>query len=307
MVLLVKGSDWLVDGSSGLARRYKISEFVIGLTIVGFGTSAPEMIVSVVASADAHPEIALGNVIGSNNFNLLVILGITGLIAPIAVQKSAIRNEIPFSLFAVLVLFLLANFGFTSGDRNLISRVDGMILLLFFAAFLFYVFKTMKREESHEDISGKKEFTLLKSLLFIVFGLICLITGGKVVVNSAVDLAHALHISEKVISLTIVAVGTSLPELATSITAMRKKNSDIAIGNIIGSNIFNIFLILGISALWRPLEYTLTFNIDICLLCFSTLLLLLFMFTGKKRILDRWEAAIFVTIYLGYVGFLMVR
>jgi cation:H+ antiporter len=306
MALLVKGGDWLIDGSSNLARRYKISELAIGLTIVAFGTSAPELVVSLVAAIDSHPEIAIGNAIGSNNCNLFLVLGITGLITPVVVQKNTVRVEIPLSLIVAIILFLLGNYGFVYGGRNLLNRIDGLILLLLFAFFIYFCFKNMKKERAGDTRSTDTVFPLGKSLLYIVIGLTSLVAGGKVVVNSAVDLARALNISEKVIGLTIIAIGTSLPELVTSITAIIKKSSDIAVGNIIGSNIFNICLILGIGALVRPIEYSPVFNRDIYLLVFGTLLLLLAMFTGKKRRLVRWEAAIFVLIYIGYVMYLIL-
>ena len=307
LALLVKGGSWLVDGASALARRYKISELAIGLTIVAFGTSAPEMVVSLIASVDLHPEIAFGNVIGSNNFNLFVILGITGLVAPVAVHKNTIRMEIPLSLLAAIILFLLANYRFIVGENLMLGRIDGLILLLFFGLFLFYVYKSMKKDDTDADKSATITLSLGKSLLFIGLGLTLLVLGGKIVVNSAVDFARALHISEKVIGLTIVACGTSLPELVTSITAMVKKNDDIAVGNIIGSNIFNIFFILGISALVQPMNYSTVFNRDIYLLVFGTILLLLAMFTGKKRSFDRWEGAILVLLYVGYIIYLVMR
>jgi len=306
LILLLKGGDWLVDGASSLARRYKISELAIGLTIVAFGTSAPELVVSFVASVGLHPEIAFGNVIGSNNVNLFFILGVTGLVAPLVVQKNTIRIEIPISLFAAVLLFLLANYGFILGNKNMLGRMEGFILLIFFVLFVYYVFKSMKAGEANNDETDKVIFSLWKSWLFIVLGLTCLVLGGKVVVDSAVNLARALNISEKVIGLTIVAIGTSLPELVTSVTAIYKKSSDIAIGNIIGSNIFNIFMVLGACSLWRPLEYSPVFNRDIYLLLGGTLFLLLAMFTGKKKTLDRWESAIFVAIYLGYIVYLIM-
>ncbi|MDR0447974.1 MAG: calcium/sodium antiporter [Treponema sp.] len=307
MALLVKGGDFLVDGASSLARRYRISELAIGLTIVAFGTSAPELVVSLTASLNAHPEIALGNVIGSNNFNLFVILGLTGIIMPVAVKKNTVRIEIPFSLLAALILFALANYGFISGGTNILTRIDGIILLLFFGLFVFYVFKTMKTSGTSESQSGAVTLSLAKTLIFIILGLVLLAAGGRLVVYSAVELALALNISQKVIGLTIVAAGTSLPELVTSITAIIKKNNDIAIGNIIGSNIFNIFLILGSSALARPMEYSYVFNRDIFLLVLGTLLLLLAMFTGKKRILERRGSVVLVLIYVGYVIYLIMR
>jgi len=307
MALLLKGGDILVNGASSLARRKKISELAIGLTIVAFGTSAPEFIISFVASLDSHPEIALGNVIGSNLFNLLFILGLTGLLMPVAVQKNTVRFEIPFSLLAAVVLFLLANFGFIYGSKYIIGRIDGAIFLVLFGLFIFYVFKTMKSGETSDSEAPSKYLSLPKSIIFIILGLVMLIVGGRLVVKSAVELALALNVSEKIISLTIVAIGTSLPELIISITAMIKKKSDLAIGNIVGSNIFNILFILGASAVARPLEYSPVFNHDLYLLMFGTLLLFIAMFTGKKRMLDRWEGAVFLLLYIGYVVFLIIR
>jgi len=314
MAMLVKGGSWLVDGASRLARRYKISELAIGLTIVAFGTSAPEMIVSLVASVDSHPEIALGNVIGSNNFNLLFILGVTALIAPVAVHRNTVRMEIPFSLLAAVLLLLLGNAGFIGGGENIIGRIESVILLVFFGIFVYYVYKNMKADDqsstttdaSGDDQSSITALSVRKSLIYIILGLVLLIVGGKVVVNAAVDFARALHISEKVIGLTIIAVGTSLPELVTSVTAIIKKRDDIAVGNIIGSNIFNIFLIIGVCAMVHPIDYSPVFNRDIYLLIFGTLLLLLAMFTGKKRQLDRWQGFIFVLLYVAYVIYLIM-
>jgi cation:H+ antiporter len=305
MALLIKGGSLLVNGASSLARRYKISELAIGLTIVAFGTSAPEFVISFVANINSYPEIALGNVIGSNIFNLLFILGITGLLMPVAVQKNTARVEIPFSLFAAIILLLLGNFGFIYGSKYIISRIDGFVFLVFFGLFVFYVFKSMKTGEITEGETHSKNFSLVKSLLFIVIGLALLFVGGRIVVDSAVNLALALNISEKIIALTIVAIGTSLPELVISITAMIKKKSDLAIGNIIGSNISNILFILGVSAIARPIEYSRIFNNDIYLLIFGTLFLFLAMFTGKKRRLDRWEGAILLSLYIGYVIFII--
>jgi len=327
MVLLIKGGDMLVDGASSLARRFQVSELAIGLTIVAFGTSAPELVVSLSAAVGAHPEIALGNVLGSNNFNLFIILGVTGIVMPVALQKNTVRIEIPFSLLAAGILFILANLAFPFGEASpsavgiavtgiadnalaetgLLSRFDGALLLLFFVLFLFYVFKGMKKEAPADGAPQAVSLSLAKSLVFIVLGLGFLVLGGNLVVDSAVALAQALGISEKVIGLTIVAVGTSLPELVTSITAILKKSPDLAVGNIIGSNIFNIFLILGASAAARPMEYSPVFNRDIYVLIAGTLLLLLAMRTGTKRTLDRWEAAILVFLYIGYVIYMVLQ
>jgi len=307
MILLIKGGDMLVDGASSMARRFKISELVIGLTIVAFGTSAPELVVSLFAAIGSHSEIALGNVIGSNNINLCFILGITGIIAPLAVQKNTVRIEIPFSLLAAVILFLLANINFFPNEKNTLTRIDGVILILFLGLFLFYVYKSIKKEDAADEKSSAKTLSSVKIFLFIIFGLVFLVLGGKIVVNSAVSIALALNISEKIIGVTIIALGTSLPELVTSITAVIKKSDDIAIGNIVGSNIFNIFLILGVSSIINPIEYSPSFNKDIYFLMFGTAVLLLSMFTGKKYKLDRWEAAILLILYAGYVVFLLTQ
>ncbi len=306
LALLVKGGDWLVSGSSTIARKYGISELVIGLTVVAFGTSAPELVVSVMAAVNHHPEIALGNVIGSNNFNLFVILGITALITPLSVQVSTIRKEIPISLGAAVLLLLLANEFFINGQELRIDRWDALVFLVCFALFLFYVFKSMKRSDVEVETEGVAMKTGM-AVLAIAGGLAALILGGRWVVNSAVDLARMFHISEKVIGLTIVAMGTSLPELVTSLVAIRKKSADMAIGNVIGSNIFNIFLILGTSAMIRPMAYSTAFNHDLLLLLAGTVLLLVAMFTGAKRKLDRWEAFILLAVYLAYLVYVALR
>lgn len=307
LLLLIKGGDWLVNGASSLARKYSISELVIGLTIVAFGTSAPELVVSSLAAINHHPEIALGNVIGSNNFNLFVILGITGIITPLAVQKTTIRIEIPISLAAALILLLLAN-NFFIGKPLVINRLDASILLVCFIAFIRYIWKTIKKEDVKFPSNSNEAIQKpIRSVVLILLGLAGLILGGKWVVDSSVDIARYFNISEKVIGLTIVAMGTSLPELFTSIIAIRKNSTDIAIGNVIGSNIFNIFLILGVGGIIRPMEYSIAFNTDLILLIVGSILLLLAMFTGKKRKLDRWEAIILLGIYIVYMVYVGIR
>lgn len=298
-IVLIKGADWLVSGASSLAKKHKVSDLAIGLTVVAFGTSAPEMVVNVFASLQQHQEIVFGNIIGSNNFNLFVILGIAGLITPLVVQSSTVRREIPLSFIAVILLFFLAN-DFLLPDRQVISRFDGLILLAMFGLFILYVYRQLKA-----DPAEMEDFDLVHShgkiWLLILLGLAGLVIGGRLVVTSAIEMATALGVSEKIIGLTIVAAGTSLPELATSVVAALKKNNDIAVGNIIGSNIFNIFLILGVSSLIRPLGYDASFNTDLYLLALGTVVLLLFMFTGKKRKLDRWEAALLLAAYIVYM------
>lgn len=303
LLLLVKGADWLVDGASVLAKKYKVSDLAIGLTIVAFGTSAPELVVNSVASSGGYPDIVFGNVIGSNNFNLFIILGIAGLITPLSIQSSSVWKEIPFSFLAAITLLLMVNNYFVGGQPNL-SMIEGFVLLLFFGAFLYYVFTQLKSEANSNE-TETKVYSNLKIWLLIFGGLAGLVLGGKFVVDNAVAIAQSLGVSEKIIGLTIVAAGTSLPELATSVTASLKKNNDIAIGNIIGSNIFNIFLILGVSAIIKPLDFQLSFNTDIYILMGGTIFLFLAMFTGKRKSLDRWEAAILLVTYLAYTTYLV--
>lgn len=299
LLLLIKGADWLVQNSSAFARKKKISDLAIGLTIVAFGTSAPELVVNVVAAYQGHEDIVFANIIGSNNFNLFFILGVAGLISPLLVQQTTVWKEIPISLFAAVVLYFLVREGF-------LGRWDALILILLFLAFLFYVYKQLKDMPSTSP-AAVKERSNMKILGFIILGLTGLIVGGRLVVESAMDIAGSLGMSEKIIGITIVAAGTSLPELATSVIAALKKNNDIAVGNIIGSNIFNIFFILGLSSLVRPINFNSVFNTDLLLLFGGTALLFLFMFLGGKRTLERWEAGILLLIYLSYTTYLVFK
>lgn len=303
LVLLVKGADWLVDGASVLAKKNNVSDLAIGLTIVAFGTSAPELVVNAVAASENYPDIVFGNIIGSNNFNLFAILGIAGLIVPLSVQSSTVWKEIPFSLLAAIVLFFLANNYFTTESGEL-SRYDGIILIVLFCGFLYYVATQLKADPDAEVVAVK-DYSTMKIWGLIIIGLAGLVGGGKLVVDNAVAMAQSLGVSEKIIGLTIVAAGTSLPELATSVVAAMKRNADIAIGNIVGSNIFNIFFILGVSGLIRPLSYTPSFNTDIYLLSAGTIFLFLAMFIGKKHRLDRWQALVLLSSYLLYTGYLV--
>ena len=304
LLLLIKGADWLVEGASAVAKKKRVSDLAIGLTIVAFGTSAPELVVTVMASVEDQQDIVFGNIIGSNNFNLFFILGIAGLITPLVVQSSTIYKEIPISLLAAILLFVLAN-SFISGD-NLISRGDAIILLVLFAGFLFYVYRQLKLEPEKAEIK-QTEMGVAKIWIFIVLGLAGLVIGGRLVVNSAVDMATAWGVSEQLIGLTIVAMGTSLPELATTVVAAVKKKTDIAVGNIIGSNIFNIFFILGVSAMVRPIPYDNIFNTDLYLLFGGTVFLFMAMFMAGKKKLDRWEAGILLAAYLIYTIWLITK
>ncbi|MDD4107876.1 MAG: calcium/sodium antiporter [Prolixibacteraceae bacterium] len=305
LVLLIKGADWLVSGASALAKKHNISDLAIGLTVVAFGTSAPELVVNIIATSQNYQDIVLGNIIGSNIANLFLILGITGLIYPLIVQSGTIWREIPLSLFAAILLFLLAN-NFFIHDNPVISRIDGLILLLMFALFLYYVYKQLKSDDVPNELD-LKPMRGLKIYTLIVIGLAGLVLGGRVVVNNAIEIATLLGVSEKIIGLTIVALGTSLPELATSAVAALKKNTNIAVGNIIGSNIFNIFLIMGVSSIVNPVSYNTVFNTDIYLFAGGTLLLFLAMFTGGRKKLDRWEAAILLIIYIAYTIWLVSK
>ncbi len=304
--ILIKGADFLVDGSSSIAKKFNISNLAIGLTVVAFGTSMPELIVSLIASADGKADAAFGNVIGSNNFNLLFILGVCGLIYPLVVQRNTIKYEVPLSLLAAVVLFLVVNDGMLWGaEKNMMSRLDSFILLIFFGLFMFYIYRTMKTSSDFGEEDSVKVYATWKSVGLVTMGLIALIGGGKLVVDNAVDIAHQLGISEKLIGLTILAIGTSLPELATSAVAAYRRNTDIAIGNVIGSNIFNIFFILGVTGLINPLEYKVDMNFDLYVLSASTVVLMIFMFTLNTRKLDRWEAFIMLIGYFVYTMFLI--
>src|SRR3989338_5870304 len=303
--LLIKGADFLVDGSASIAKKLKISSIVIGLTIVAFGTSAPEFIVNIFASVQGNSEIAIGNILGSNIANILLILGISAIIYPITAKKNTVLKEIPLSLLAAIVLGIMANDMIIDGAGfSGITRIDGFILLSFFIIFLYYIFGITKSDKDivEEEI---KIFGYSKAVLFIIFGLAGLVIGGKWIVDGAVKIAEFFNISQSLIGLTIVALGTSLPELATSAIAAYKKQSDIAIGNIIGSNIFNIFWILGVSAIIRPLPFNASSNKDISVAIFASVILFLIMFIGKKRAIERSQGIFMVIAYIGYIVFLV--
>lgn len=304
-IFLIKGANLLVDGSSSIAKKRGVSDLVIGLTIVSFGTSAPELIVNVFASVQGNADIAIGNVLGSNIMNILLILGVTSLLCPLKVHNQTIWKEIPFSLLAALVIGIIANdYIFNNGISSL-ALGDGLILLLFFSIFLVYVFEISKKGKIDAIETGNISPT--RASIYVIIGLIGLVAGGKMVVDGAVDIARAMSISESIIGLTIVAIGTSLPELVTSVIAALKKNADMAIGNVIGSNIFNIFFILGISSVINPIPYNAYSNTDILFTIFASFLLFIVMFVGKKHILERSQGAAFLLVYLIYTILLFYR
>ena len=299
--VLIKGADFLVNGASSAAKKYGISNLAIGLTVVAFGTSMPELIVSLLAAVNGKNDASFGNVIGSNNFNVLFILGIAGIIYPLAVQRNTVKYEVPMSLLAAAVLYLLVNDVLIwNADSNTLSRLDSLILLLFFGGFMLYIYRTMTNTSEVEEGDAIKIYSMPVSLGLIALGLIMLIGGGKMVVDSAISIAQYFGLSERLIGLTILAAGTSLPELATSAVAAYRKNTDIAIGNVVGSNIFNIFFILGITGSILPISYNPTLNFDIYVQLASAILLMIFMFTLGQRKLDRWEAFIFLIGYIVY-------
>lgn len=304
--ILIKGADFLVNGASSAAKKYGISNLAIGLTVVAFGTSMPELIVSLLSAIDGKNDASFGNVIGSNNFNLLFILGIAGIIYPLVVQRNTVKFEVPLSLLAAGVLFVLINDGLLWGaTSNSLSRVDSLILLVFFAAFLFYIYRTMKSSSGLDEGEPIKIYTMPMSIGMVILGLVMLIGGGKLVVDSAISIAQSFGLSEKIIGLTILAAGTSLPELATSAVAAYRKNTDIAIGNVVGSNIFNIFFILGVTGFINPISYNTAMNFDLYVLMAATVILMIFMFTLNQRKLDRWEAFMLLAGYLAYTIFLI--
>ena len=305
-VILIKGADLLVDGASVIARKFNVSDLVIGLTVVAFGTSTPELFVNVIASFKGNTDIAIGNVVGSNIANVFLILGVSSIIYPLAVSKGTVWKEIPFSLLAAIVLFVVANDQLLDGSQvSDLTRIDGLVFLSFFIIFIYYTTSIATRIEGMEEHLSAKHYGWLRSSLYIILGLAGLSLGGKWIVDGAITLATTFGMSESLVGLTIVAVGTSLPELATSAVAAYKHNVEIAVGNVVGSNIFNIFFVLGISAIIKPLPFQMKNNRDIGVVIFSSLLLFLFMFTGKKRSLDRWEGLIFLACYGVFVAYLV--
>ena len=306
-VVLILGADWLVSGASGLAKRLNVPDLVIGLTVVAFGTSAPELMVNLMAAFNNESEIALTNILGSNTINTFIILGISALIYPIKSQKSSRKYEIPWSVFAGLIILVMGTecFGLCGGDA-IISRLDGVVLLLIFSLFMYYTLKMAKNNTENQE-EGFLPMKIWKAVLLIAVGLVALVVGGKVIVINAVSIAQAFGVSQAVIGVTVVALGTSLPELATSAIAAFKKNPDLAIGNVIGSNIFNVFFVLGISAVIRPLPSYSNLWIDASLAALGSLLLLLFVSTNRNKELKRWQGAFFLACYGVYLVWLLTN
>ena len=304
-VLLISGANLLVEGSASIAKKLNISSIVIGLTIVAFGTSAPELIVNIFASVQGNTEIAIGNILGSNIVNILLILGISAIIYPLATKENTVWKEIPLSLLAAILLGVMVNDTLIDGGTfSGLTRIDGIVFIAFFIIFLYYTFGISKVSGENTDLEIK-EMSYMKSSLYIVGGLLGLVFGGKWIVDGAIKIAEGFNVSQSLIGLTVVAIGTSLPELATSAVAAYKKQSDIAIGNVVGSNIFNIFWILGLSAVINPLPFSKDSVIDIIMTIVASLILFLIMFIGKKHTVERWQGVIMILIYIGYVAYLI--
>ncbi len=306
LALILLGANALTDGAAAVAKKFRISDLVIGLTIVAFGTSAPELVISVMSALGGSADMAIGNVVGSNIFNVLMIIGVTAMVLPIKVGESTMSKEIPLVILSSIVLAVMANDVLLDGGiSNIISRIDGLILLGFFLIFLRYTFAIARNGGDETEGEKIKEMPIWKSVLFIVGGLAGLVFGGQLFVDGASGIATTLGVSESTIGLTIVAGGTSLPELATSVTAALKKNSGIAIGNVIGSNLFNIFFVLGCSATISPLPMGGINNIDMLVLIGSALLFWIVGWFFKKRTITRVEGALLVVCYVAYTAFLI--
>ena len=302
-VLLIKGADFLVEGASSVAKKFRIPEIVIGLTIVSIGTSMPELFVSTTSALQGSADMAIGNIIGSNICNLLLILGLSAVISPVQFQKTTTRIEIPMCFGITAVFMVLCNI---CGN---LSVLDGIILLILFAGFLYYTFQVAKKaqEAAAEEVQEEtKKGSMLKSIAWIVIGIVGLKVGGDFTVDNAVVVAEKLGISEKVIGLTVLAIGTSLPELVTSVVAAIKGNDDIAIGNIIGSNIFNMLMIIGVSAVITPLSFNISYNVQLGILLLALVLLEVFAFTKPKNQMTRTNGLIYVGMYVAYLLMLFV-
>lgn len=296
IVVVLKSADWLTNGAVGLATKLGISQIVIGLTIVAIGTSMPEFFVSIVSAVKGTPDLAVGNIVGSNIFNVLLIVGVAATVAPIAIQRATVRRDIPIAIVASIMLT------FMMLDDN-ISRIDALILFAAFIAFIWITLRNSKNDANEKDASTEKVIPTWKSVLFIIFGLVGLVLGSNIFVDNASSLAHGWGISDAVIGLTIVAGGTSLPELATSAVAARKGDSGIAIGNVLGSNVFNILMILGLTGIISPMHIQNITYIDMAVMVISMALFWLFSFT-KLRV-ERWEGCVLIACFLGYITWLV--
>jgi cation:H+ antiporter len=307
LIILIAGANGLVEGASSIASRLGVSALTVGLTVVAFGTSMPELVVNIVASINGTSGLAIGNVLGSNIMNILLIIGIAALIKPIYVQSKTVKVEIPYTLLAaILILILGSDSLIDSANESILSRIDGIILLTFLGIFFFYTYKSAQADKNPPSSEVKVRKTYI-SVMFVILGIAGLYGGGVLIVDSATTIARSLGVSDALIGLTVVAIGTSLPELVTSAVAAFKGNSDIAIGNVVGSNIFNIFMVLGLSSVIRPLPFYPGSTIDILVTCLASILLLVFVIVGPGQKIDRKEGAFFVVIYFTYLSYLIIQ
>jgi len=305
LVILIAGAEYLVRGSSSMARKMGLSTIVIGLTVVAFGTSAPEFVVNLMSAAKGSTDLAIGNIVGSNLANILLILGIGATIKTLKVKEGTTFKEIPFALLAIATLAVMGNdVFFEGGGTNVVGRIDGIILLAFFVIFMYYTFGMSKVEGERE---GVDVYPWSRSIGMFIVGIVGLTLGGTLIVNNAIELASLAGLSEALIGLTIVAIGTSLPELATTVVAIRKGHTDLAIGNAIGSNIFNVFWVLGVSAVVRPLPFDVHGNIDVLFTTAATFVLFITMFIHKKHTIQRWQGIAFICTYLAYITYAIIR
>ena len=307
-VLLVKGADWLVDGASSMAKRFGISDLVIGLTVVAFGTSMPEFVVNMVSVSEGSTDLAITNILGSNIINTFVILGLTALVYPVASQKRSRDFDIPMSIIAAVLVFALVAVQSPFGEQEQgITRIGGVVLLIMFAYFLFNTFRHAKDHPDETEAEQVQVLSVGKAVALILVGLMGLVLGGEMIVKSAVRIATDCGVSEAIIGLTIVALGTSLPELATSVMAAFKHNCDIALGNVIGSNIFNVFFVLGTSAVIRPLPAYEGIVMDAWMAAIGSMLVWLFVKTNKEREVKRWGGAALLILYAGYLTYRLAQ
>ena len=308
-VMLIKGADFLVDGASNIAKKFHIPEIIIGLTIVSIGTSMPELFVSITSATKGSSDMAIGNVIGSNIANLLLILGLSSVVRPVKFKRETRLIEMPLCLGISIIFAIVCNIG------NIVSRIDSSILITLFALFIMYTIVMAKQgeefdkddEEQEENNKDKSSKSTIRDVIFLILGIVLLKVGGDLTVDNAVKVAQSFNLSEKIISVTILAIGTSLPELVTSVSAAFKGKSDIAIGNILGSNIFNLLLIIGVSSMISPITYNTSYNVDMIFFVVGMLLLALFPVIPPKNKMTRWNGILYLYMYVAYMISLFVR
>ncbi len=307
--IIIKSADWLVEGSTTFAKKFGISDLVLGLTLISFGTSLPELIISFFSSLRGESELLTANIIGSNLANILLILGLSGMIYPITVKYETVWKEIPLNLMASLIALVLGlDIILNQVENNEISRGDGLILIIFFFVFIYYVFSLLKNKEKNtkHDLNIEK-INIPEAILKIILGLVGLFIGGQLIVDNAVNLSLLFGVSQSLVGITIVAIGTSLPEIATSVSASLKKKTDLIVGNVMGSNIFNLLMVLGLNAMVSPIGVHSDFAFDITIVITASFLLFVFMFIGKKQIIEKYQASMLLSLYIFYIIYTIFR